>query len=293
MFMKRQQSLSVLMLIIIILLSIFVGCASNEVETIQKQPLNTVDPAVPSPSCDPNISEVFAPKINVDKVLSAKIPIFMYHSISEKIFDTRYPENFFRPKILELDIKFLRDKKYDAIFISDFDNIGAFKRPVALTFDDGYKNFYKVAYPLLKKYKIKATLYVITGKVGEKGRCTWADLIEMEASGFVSVESHSVNHLAMSSLSNAMTKAELSESKAQIEKRLNKKVVSFCYPAGEFNSMTVELAGSYYAFALDKHGGVYDILEHDRYIIPRIRMSRNYGLKFFEEECKYGEVVLK
>ncbi len=233
------------------------------------------------------------PTIGLEKVKSAKIPIFMYHAVSEKVFDTRYPDNFYKPSRMEEDIRYLSENKFDAIFVSDFANIGSYKKPIALTFDDGYKNFYKTAFPLLKKYNIKATLYVIVGKTGEYGRCSWNDLIEMEASGLVSVESHSMNHMDMSTLSNTVAEAELTQSKRFLQVILNKKATSFCYPVGGYNSMTPELAAKYYDFALDKFGGVYDMLENDRYLVPRVRMNRDYKLSFFIETCKESEVVLK
>jgi len=233
------------------------------------------------------------PTIGLERVKSAKIPIFMYHAVSEKVYDARYADNFYKPSRMEEDIKYLKDNHYDAIFVSDFGNIGSYQKPIALTFDDGYKNFYKTVFPLLKKYKMKATLYVIVGKTGEYGRCSWDDLREMEASGLVSVESHSMNHLDMSTLPNAVAEAELTQSKRFLQEILNKKVTSFCYPVGGYNSMTPELAAKYYEFALDKNGGVYDMLEHDRYLIPRVRMSRDYSISFFIKTCQESGVVLK
>ena len=261
---------------------LFSGCAQTPV----------VKP-LPQRTPEAEILATSLPTIGLEKVKSAKIPIFMYHAVSEKVFDTRYPDNFYKPSRMEEDIKYLRDNKFDAIFVSDFVNIGSYKKPVALTFDDGYKNFYNTAFPLLKKYNIKATLYVIVGKTGEYGRCSWDDLIEMEASGLVSVESHSMNHMDMSTLSNTVAEAELTQSKRFLQVILNKKVTSFCYPVGGYNSMTPELAAKYYDFALDKFGGVYDMLENDRYLVPRVRMNRDYKLSFFIETSKESEVVLK
>ncbi|MEI6602269.1 MAG: polysaccharide deacetylase family protein [Clostridia bacterium] len=273
----------ILCLMVCILLT---GCAQTpEVKPLPKK--------MPHTTSKTELLATSLPTIGLERVKAAKIPIFMYHAVSEKVYDARYSDNFYKPSRMEEDIKYLKDNHYDAIFVSDFGNIGSYQKPIALTFDDGYKNFYNTVFPLLKKYKIKATLYAIVGKTGEYGRCGWDDLREMEASGFVSVESHSMNHLDMSTLSNTVAEAELTQSKRFLQEILNKKVTSFCYPVGGYNSMTPELAAKYYEFALDKNGGVYDMLEHDRYLIPRVRMSRDYKLSFFIDTCKESGVVLK
>src|SRR5207253_7977146 len=70
-------------------------------------------------------------------------------------------------------------------------------RPVILTFDDGYEDFYTAAYPILEEYRFKATSFVITGKVGWGGYLTWDQMRKMQASGLVQFESHTVNHVQL------------------------------------------------------------------------------------------------
>lgn len=109
-------------------------------------------------------------------------------------------------------------------------------RPIVLTFDDGYEDFYTSAYPILKEYHLDATSFVITGKVGWKGYLTWDQMREMQASGLVQFESHTVDHVAMSQVSLSQAQYELIASKSALEKQLDARVDIFCYPSGRYDS---------------------------------------------------------
>ncbi len=108
-----------------------------------------------------------------------------------------------------------------------------------ITFDDGYKNNYDVAFPLLAKYDIPATIFVSTSYVsrnfGDRPMLSWNELREMQKSGLVTVGSHSHTHRDLRLLPKREVINEVSESKRLLEEKLDTKVSMFSYPGGGVN----------------------------------------------------------
>jgi peptidoglycan/xylan/chitin deacetylase (PgdA/CDA1 family) len=109
-------------------------------------------------------------------------------------------------------------------------------KPVVLTFDDGYVDFYANAYPILKKYGFHATSFVITGFVGKPAYLSWNNIKEMQNSGLINFESHTVNHAYLPSLSYANILKEIQESKNTLQAETGYPVNFIAYPSGGSNS---------------------------------------------------------
>ena len=131
------------------------------------------------------------------------------------------------------------------------------KKVVWLTFDDGNEDFYTIAYPILKKYKAKATNNIITGfvKKGNAGNLTVKQMKEMMAHG-MSFQSHTVNHPDLSVNDKATQKAELTDSIDFLEDKLNTKVNTIAYPSGRYNQTTLDLAKKTYKLGLTTNEGL-------------------------------------
>jgi len=74
------------------------------------------------------------------------------------------------------------------------------ERAVVITIDDGYRSVYEVAWPILRKYNLKSTLFVYTDFIGGGASLSWAQMREMAQSGLVEVESHAKSHSSLSRL---------------------------------------------------------------------------------------------
>ena len=109
------------------------------------------------------------------------------------------------------------------------------KCSLALTFDDGYEDFYTDAYPLLKKYNLKGTLYVIINRLDTPGYVTKGQVKEMADSGLVEIGSHTFNHpdLRTKRLKDAIF--EIKYSRRELKKISGRDVPTFAYPYGYFN----------------------------------------------------------
>ena len=192
-----------------------------------------------------------------------QIPILMYHAVH--VMDPSEASNanlIVDPDLFEAQIKALSKAGY--YFLTPEEAYKAFtenalpaKKVVWLTFDDGNEDFYTIAYPILKKYKAKATNNIITGfvKKGNAGNLTVKQMKEMMAHG-MSFQSHTVNHPDLSATDKATQKVELTDSIDFLENKLNTKVNTIAYPSGRYNQTTLDLAKKTYKLGLTTNEGL-------------------------------------
>lgn len=128
----------------------------------------------------------------------AQVAIFCYHEVD-------HPHDAFAVTsgLLEDHIRYLKDHDYHFVSLDEYLAYTEGKttlpeKSVMLTFDDGYRSFYTKVYPLLQKYKVPAMLAIVTSWTDGEGLPTdvravasWQELKEMEASGLVTLVSHS------------------------------------------------------------------------------------------------------
>lgn len=172
----------------------------------------------------------------------AEIPVLLYHRVGATSDPLTVPSARF-----EQDVKALTEAGYHAISQGQFaghlrgEAVSLPDKPVLITFDDGYRDNYENAFPILQRYGYKGTFYIITGMIGNKDRVTAEQIRAMDAAG-MSIGSHTVNHLALGELSPRQAEEELTISKKALEDLLGKSVPSVSYPKGSFNDRTKELA---------------------------------------------------
>ncbi|MFA5062708.1 MAG: polysaccharide deacetylase family protein [Candidatus Omnitrophota bacterium] len=214
------------------------------------------------------------------------IPILMYHSISP---DAKEGESLaITPEIFRKQMRFLQDRHYNIITLEEAVDIIKNKkrvpvRPIVITFDDGYKDNYNYAFPVLKEYNFPATLFIIINEVGraQADRVSWDEIKTMQASGLVDIGSHTVNHSYLVDLSSQEEIVkEIRDSKKILEDRLGCEIKSFSYPAGRFNErirrVVVETG---YKFAVATNPGM-KIPDDDIFALKRLRISRNCANMF-------------
>lgn len=156
--------------------------------------------------------------------------VFMYHHIRP---DTGKDAFSISPEVFEKQVKYLISKGYNFIGLEDLPAGKEIKKPVMITFDDGYLDNYKYVFPILKKYKIKAVIFLIAAEIGNNpDLMTWQQVLEMQESGLVSFGSHGLNHKNIRRMDENLALQELRESKRILEEKLGHKVESFCYPFG-------------------------------------------------------------
>ena len=166
------------------------------------------------------------------------VPVLNYHQINDRDHNAltlSTPE-------FEAQMQYLAENGYHPITpneLADHLENGAPlpEKPILLTFDDGYIDNYKNAYPILQKYGLKGSIFIITDYLNVyPNYLTWEICQEMQDSGIIDIECHTMTHVALSELSSAEElQHEAVDSKKAIESHLNKKVTSIAYPCGAYN----------------------------------------------------------
>ena len=212
-------------------------------------------------------------------VAGKHIPILMYHAISDVPWSEEI-DMFVRPSELDEQLKFLTDDGYQCVTFEDLDKISAYAKPLMLTFDDGYKCNYDVLFPLLQKYGLKATIFVITKAVGSKRYVSAENMREMSDSGFVSIQSHTASHNDLTAIGPNDLREELTSSKAFIETVTGKAAIALSYPMGIYDTTVRAAAIGHYDYAVCVDPGKFRC-GADRYTMRRISIDRGMSIKAF------------
>lgn len=207
---------------------------------------------------------------------SYNVPVLMYHSVDNNDKITKLsvsPESFAR------QMKFLHDHHYNVVgldkvvsYIQKKEKVPP--RTVAITFDDGLYNNYENAYPVLKKYGIPATMFIIVKKIGQSGYMDWKEIREIADSGVITIGSHTVSHLWLPAMGTKELAYELQASKETLEKGVGKEVSIICYPIGAHNERVERFSKEAgYTCAVATNPG-HSAPSDDIFAIKRIKISR-------------------
>ena len=180
-----------------------------------------------------NIKNKISKKINV--------PILAYHNICDPPENCEYPPYYVSILLFKKQMEFLYENGYSVISLEDFllyseGKKAINKNSVIITFDDGYKNIYEYAYPILKKYNFPATIFIVAGFIGNSepfpwlklnNNCnikewlplSWEETLEMRQN-VMSFGSHSMTHNQLSKLSEKEIVNEIKDSKLIIQSKL-------------------------------------------------------------------------
>jgi len=193
--------------------------------------------------------------------------VLMYHSISPS---TGPDPDFLRvhPDLLDRQLRYLRRRGLRGVSAGEWLHAaerGGAGRLVALTFDDGYRDFVEHAMPVLDRHGMTASAYVVAGKLS--GTSDWvsggfreplmsADDVRAVAAAGHEVGSHTCTHVKLAHVPPEEATAQIAESRRILEDLLQRPVPGFAYPYGSFSDdvvRAVEAAGYDYALATDDH----------------------------------------
>lgn len=233
---KKKSSSSILPLILIILISILVIF------------LKTSNFGKPVPDVVAIPQDVLKSIENVKPQKSFRLPILMYHYVEyvKDSGDTIRKSLNIIPFIFDQQVKTLKDAGYTFITTSDLADALDDKRPlpqksVILTFDDGYRDFYTDVLPILKKYQVKAVVYVVPNFLDKQNNLDSWMVVEATKSGLVEIGAHTMDHSYLTGLGTNRIQHEVLESKKYLEKNFNILVSSFAYPYGAFDNGVISI----------------------------------------------------
>ena len=234
-----------------------------------------------------------------------RIPILMYHSISELSRTNAHPyfETRTSPEVFELQMKFLCERGYSTISPADVVALLSTGEPntnkkIVLTFDDGFRDFYTHAFPILQKCGLNATVYLPTEYINKKTKpflgkecLTWAEVRELNKLG-VAFGSHTVTHPTLRLLSESDLEREIRCSKEIIEDELGSSIYSFAYPyafpeqdRAFLHRLRDALKGAGYHNGVSTVIGSVQSLE-ERFFMKRLPVNSWDDLKFFHAKIE-------
>ena len=219
------------------------------------------------------------------KVTAAqKIPILIYHSIAE-YSGTGSKELYVTPENFEAQMIYLRDHGFTLLTFEQWREAVNVKKPIFLTFDDGYKNNLNV-FTIFQKlqtreFKPRGTIFVISDFIGRPNRLSDQEIKRITDSGLISIQSHTATHPDLTK-SDKLT-YELKDSREKIEKITGKKVIALAYPYGNINKRVVSETEKYYRYGLTTTPGPYtsSSTKKERYLLPRTYVTYSTSLKEF------------
>lgn len=224
-----------------------------------------------------------------------KVPVLAYHKIDLPTPDVKIRGAFTAPRKFERQIAYLKRKGFEFYTTSELIKFylerGEFPpKALAITFDDGWKDNYVNAFPILKKYGARATVFLIPAVLGKTTDAVTAegegarehmsegDVVEMSKAG-IEFSSHSFSHKLFDRVSEQEIEFEVTESKKFIENLTQKECSTFAYPAGFFTGFAkraIEKAG--YAAAFSTVYGANE--ELDVYELNRVEILRRDSFPF-------------
>ncbi len=215
---------------------------------------------------------------------SVHIPILMYHYVEyvQDKGDTKRIALNTTPYTLEQEVKTLQEAGYTFMTHAELTDALDGKtqlppKPIVLTFDDGYRDFYTDAYPILKKYHAKATQYVIAGFLNRSNHLLTSQLVEIANDGLVEIGAHTVHHVWLKGQKLVTAQYEIAQSKKMLEDIIRKPVISFAYPFGAFDQQAVDIVRQTgFTSATSTIPGI-DHPQNNRYFLYRLRPGGRTG----------------
>ncbi len=213
------------------------------------------------------------------------VPILMYHHIriNPRPGDRVWAALNVTPLQLDEQLAYLASHNYQTITLDQLYealNKRAMlpDKPIILSFDDGYRTFYDNAFPILRKYQMKAVEFVITQVLNIPAYLTWDEIGEMDKSGLVEFGAHTRHHPNLPELSAAAVTDEVTGSKTDLESHLKKPIYWFAYPYGSYSQSiikTVQQAGFKGAVST-----IYGSIQSSDniYLMPRIMVDGRFSL---------------
>ena len=212
--------------------------------------------------------------INVP-VEEVRIPILMYHSICN---DDPNNSLMIPTEMFAEQMEWLRENDFTAMSMDEVIeamNTGKVpKRPVLITFDDGYADNYINAFSELKNNNLKGTFFIISDTITEEGGyyMSTSMLKEMKEAG-MEIENHTANHLELNNLSREDAIDSIKRGQEFLRSVIGSNGNYLCYPVGRYSDETIEIQKELgIKAALTTQGGISSIAD-GKYELKRIRIS--------------------
>lgn len=264
---------SLLVLAVVAMLS-FSGIGLLLKSSPQPTPTSPISPT-PTPSVTPISS------INTELPQNINIPILMYHYIRDDYLkkDSLGQNLSVTPANFDQQLDYLHQHNYKTMPLSDIINNNINNKPIIITFDDGYKDIFTNAFPLMKKYDYTGTIFVISDFVGRPEYMSLQDIQDLKKAGW-EVGNHSTNHSDLSKI--------IAQKLPDLVKPALYMDPVFCYPSGKYNNAVIKtVSEASIKIAVTTEPGIYNTsLNKNLYELPRVRISNGDNIEKFAQKIQ-------
>ena len=232
---------------------------------------------------------------------TARVPILMYHyiSIPPASADAVRRDLSVSPQAFEEQLRYLKDNGYQTISLDQLNRhlqLGESipEKSVILTFDDGYRDNFEFAFPLLVKYGFTGAFFLVTAPIdqGNEDYLTWPQVSVMSQMG-MDMEPHSYTHPDLTGQPLDYVVWQVIGSKEAIEERTGKPCRFFAYPSGNYDQQVVDvLRSAHFWGGLAVHAGI-DHSSDGMFDLARVRVRSSDTLEQFINKLNwnYGDVL--
>lgn len=230
------------------------------------------------------------------------IPVIMYHRVVNDESEGGVHGTYITAKKFDEHMRYLKEHNYHPITFKELlkinyrNRFNNGKKYVILTFDDGYEDNYKIAFPILKKYEFNCIIYLVSHlnynkwdvEVPENPEkkfplMTWDMIKEMQEYG-IEFGGHTMTHQKLAHIPFEQAKEEIASSTQYLEEKLGEKLVCFAYPYGDLNEQVKEFVrNSGYSFAVATDSGDLSFSE-DLFQIRRIGIFPTNNMLSFKRK---------
>jgi len=238
------------------------------------------------------------------------VPILMYHSVSSEPETETHPYFWVNtsPEMFDAQMRFLKENNYQVITLERAIEIiygqavkDDHSKYVVITFDDGFRDFYIDAFPILQKYGFTATVFLPTKyitdhskKMDGKVHLSWDEVAELSRQG-ITFGSHTVSHPQLRDLDKDAIKYEIEYSKQVMESKMGASIDSFSYPFAFpeedkelTNYLTTTLADCGYKFGVSTRIGRTSAKD-PIFFLKRLPVNSRDDLAFFKAKLEGGD----
>lgn len=224
----------------------------------------------------------------------SSIPILMYHRVEKVNRQSTVQGHYVSPELFKRQIRVLAAMGYETVHLSQLfiKGIHLPRKPIVITFDDGYENFLTNALPVLNSKKFVSTVFLVANQMGgtnlwdsEKGDVveklmSYEQVVKAKSKG-TEFGSHTLDHFDLTAVSSEESWRQIHDSKIKLERMLGFPIETFCYPYGRKSPQVEQLvkkAG--YRLACSTEKGI-NTEKTDRLALRRTNIRRDTSLPIF------------